>query len=64
MDEVDRYRKAADDALQQLGWVIGYLRDIGKSDIAGALAKNRSSIRQRLMERPEEPPRTQEADET
>jgi hypothetical protein len=33
--------------------VIGYLRDIGKADIAGALAKNRSFISKRLMERPE-----------
>jgi hypothetical protein len=33
--------------------VIGYLREIGKTDIAGALAKNRSFIRERLMERPE-----------
>ena len=62
--EVDRYRHAADDALQQLDWVIGYLREIGKRDIAGALAKNRSFISKRLRERPEEPLPTQETDET
>ena len=62
--EVDRYRKAAEDALQQLDWAIGYLHGINKTDIAGALAKNRSFIRQRLMGRPEEPLPTQETDET
>ena len=62
--EVDRYRKAAEDALQQLDWAIGYLHGINKTDIASALAKNRSFIRQRLMDRPEEPLPTQETDET
>ena len=39
--EADRYRKAAEDALQQLDWAIGYLHGIHKTDIS--LAKNRSS---------------------
>jgi hypothetical protein len=62
--EVDRYRKAAEDALQQLDWAIGYLHGINKTGIARALAKNRSFIRQSLMDRPEEPLPTQETDET
>jgi hypothetical protein len=62
--EVDRYRRAAEDALQQLDWAIGYLHGINKTDIAGALAKNRSFIRQKLMDQPEEALPTQKTDET
>jgi hypothetical protein len=62
--EADRYRKAAEDALQQLDWAIGYLHGIRKTDISRALAKNRSYIRTRLMEREEEPLPTQESGET
>jgi len=42
--EVDRYRRAAEDALQELDWAIGYLHGANKTDIASALAKNRSFI--------------------
>ena len=62
--EADRYRKAAEDALQQLDWVIGYLHGIHKTDFSRALAKNRSYIRTRLMGRGEEPLPTQETGET
>ena len=62
--EADRYRKAAEDALQQLDWVIGYLHGIRKTDISRALAKNRSYIRTELMGRGEEPLPTQETSET
>jgi dsDNA-binding SOS-regulon protein len=62
--EADRYRKAAEDALQQLDWAIGYLHGIRKTDISRALAKNRSYIRTRLMEREEEPLPTQQSGET
>jgi hypothetical protein len=62
--EADRYRKAAEDALQQLDWVIGYLHGIRKTDISQALAKNRSYIRTQLMEREEEPLPTQKTSET
>jgi hypothetical protein len=62
--EADRYRKAAEDALQQLDWVIGYLHGIRKTDISKALAKNRSYIRTQLMGRGEEPLPTQETGET
>jgi len=63
-DETDRYRQAAEDALQQLDWTIGYLHGIRKTEISKALAKNRSFIRKRLMGVPEEPLPTQQTDET
>jgi hypothetical protein len=53
--EADRYRQAAEDALQQLDWAIGYLHGIRKQDISKALAKNRSYIRNALMGRSEQP---------
>ena len=63
-EEKDRYRQAAEDALQQLDWAIGYLHGINKTDISKALAKNRSFIRKRLMHESEEPLPTQQTDET
>jgi len=62
--EADRYRKAAEDALQQLDWAIGYLHGIRKTDISKALAKNRSHIRTQLMDRSEQPVPTQQTDQT
>jgi hypothetical protein len=62
--EADRYRKAAEDALQQLDWVIGYLHGIRKTEISRALARNRSHIRTELMQRAEEPLPTQKTSET
>ena len=62
--DVDKYRQAAEDALQQLDWAIGYLHGIRKTDISRALAKNRSFIRRRLMDQPEEPVPTQQTSET
>ena len=62
--DVDKYRQAAEDALQQLDWAIGYLHGIRKTDISRALAKNRSFIRRRLMDQPEEPLPTQQTSET
>jgi hypothetical protein len=53
--EVERYRRAAEDALQQLDWCIGYLHGIRKLEVSKALAKNRSYIRSRLLEREEQP---------
>jgi hypothetical protein len=53
--EVERYRRAAEDALQQLDWCIGYLHGIRKVQVSRALAKNRSYIRSRLLEREEQP---------
>jgi hypothetical protein len=63
-DETDRYKQAADDALQQLDWAIGYLHGIRKVEISKALAKNRSFIRRRLLGESEQPLPDQQTDET
>ncbi|HLI60628.1 MAG TPA: hypothetical protein VKV21_13285 [Solirubrobacteraceae bacterium] len=63
-NETERYRRAAEDALQQLDWAIGYLHGIRKTEISRALAKNRTYIRRRLMGRDEEPVPTEQTDET
>jgi hypothetical protein len=63
-DETDRYRRAAEDALQQLDWAIGYLHGIRKTEISRALAKNRTFIRKRLMGQAEEPMPTEQTDQT
>jgi hypothetical protein len=62
--ETDRYRQAAEDALQQLDWTIGYLHGIRKTEISKALAQNRSYIRRNLMGEAEEPLPAQQTDET
>jgi hypothetical protein len=59
-DELERWRRAAEDALQQLDWAIGYLHGIGKDHEARALASNRRVIRQRLLEQDAEPLPTDE----
>jgi hypothetical protein len=58
-----RYRQAANDALQQLDWCIGYLHGIGKLGISRALSRNRSFIREQLMDRDAQPLPTSEVDE-
>jgi hypothetical protein len=63
-EEADRYRRAAEDALQQLDWAIGYLHGIRKVEISRALAKNRSYIRKSLMGRSEQPVPTEKTSET
>ena len=50
-NEAERYRRAAEDALQQLDWCIGYLHGSNKANIAAALSKNRSYIRKELLNR-------------
>jgi hypothetical protein len=62
--EVERYRQAAEDALQQLDWCIGYLHGIRKLDVSRALAKNRSYIRQQLLKREEQPLPAQQTEQT
>ena len=62
--DVDRYRQAAEDALQQLDWAIGYLHGIRKTEISKALARNRSHIRQNLMGESEQPMPGQQTSET
>jgi hypothetical protein len=44
-----RYRRAAEDALQQLDWCIGYLHGIHKPQISARLAQNRQFIKEQLM---------------
>jgi hypothetical protein len=63
-DETDRYRQAAEDALQQLDWTIGYLHGIHKTEISKALAKNRAYIRKNLMHEPDPGLASQETEET
>jgi hypothetical protein len=54
-DETERYRQAAEDALQQLDWCIGYLHGIHKTKISSQLAKNRTHIKRNLMKQAAEP---------
>jgi hypothetical protein len=54
-DETERYRQAAEDALQQLDWCIGYLHGIRKSKISTQLAKNRTHIKRNLMQHSTQP---------
>ena len=42
--EIERYQEAADSALGQLEWIVGYLHKIRKPQIARALDRNRKQI--------------------
>jgi hypothetical protein len=53
-EEGQRYRRAAEDALQQLDWCIGYLHGIRKTKISAQLGKNRGYIRRHLLGQPQE----------
>jgi hypothetical protein len=46
--DAERYRAAAEAALDQLDWCIAYLHRIRKSPIAAALTRNQSEIRKHL----------------
>jgi hypothetical protein len=61
-DELERYRRAAEDALSQLDWCIGYMHGCGKRGLARSLSKNRAYIRTHLMKRAEQPVPSQETD--
>ena len=63
-DQLKRYRRAAEDALQQLDWCIGYLHGLRKVEISRALAKNRSYIRTQLLHEAEQPTPAQQTNET
>ena len=63
-DETNRYRRAAQDALEQLDWCIGYLHGIHKTKISSQLAKNRANIKRNLMHDDVEPIPSQVTDET
>ena len=54
MGEVDRYRTATEDALQQLDWCIGYFTGVNKKGVASSLSANRAYIRRHLLHREEE----------
>ena len=54
-DELERWRRAAEDAMQQLDWAIGYLHGIRKRPEARMLAANRGVIRRRVLERAAQP---------
>jgi hypothetical protein len=54
-DDLERYRRAAQDALEQLDWCIGYLTGIRKGGVASSLARNRTNIRTQLLRREAEP---------
>jgi hypothetical protein len=62
--QVERYRQASEDALQQLDWCIGYLHGCGKRGIARSLARNRGQIRTHLLRRAEQPVPSQRMDES
>ncbi len=51
MEEVDRYRTAVEDALQQIDWCIGYFVGTNRQSIASCLGANRSYIRRHLLHR-------------
>ena len=63
LDQGGRYRRAAEDALQQLDWCIGYLHGIRKGKISRQLARNRSYIKRELMKQAAEPLPTEVAAE-
>jgi hypothetical protein len=47
-EEAARYRRAAEDTLEQLDWCVNYLYRIRKPRIAQAVAANRTAIRRRM----------------
>jgi hypothetical protein len=53
MEEVDRFRTATEDALQQLDWCIGYFVGCNKQSIAKALGANRTHIRSTIRRKDE-----------
>lgn len=55
MKEVDRYRTAAEDTLQQLDWCIGYFAGAHKAPLARELSANRVHIRRQFLQRAGEP---------
>jgi hypothetical protein len=51
-DQLEQYRQAAEDALQQLDWCIGFLHGIRRNSEARILARNRAVIRTHILKRP------------
>ena len=54
-DELERLRRATQHALQQLDWCIGYFHGIGKRTEARVIARNRRTIRTKLLNREAQP---------
>jgi hypothetical protein len=49
-DEIARYRRAAEETLEQLEWCVSYLHRIHKSRIAEVIDRNRRHIRQKMSQ--------------
>jgi hypothetical protein len=47
-DEIARYRRAAEETLDQLDWCVKYLYRIRKPRIAGTVDKNRKTIQRQM----------------
>jgi hypothetical protein len=47
-EEIARYRRAAEETLDQLDWCVKYLYRIRKSQIAAAIDKNRATIQRQM----------------
>jgi hypothetical protein len=47
-EEINRYRLAAEETLEQLEWCVNYLHRIRKSGIADVIDKNRRQIRRQM----------------
>jgi len=54
MEEVDKYRTATEDALQQLDWCIGYFSASKNRTVARSLGANRAYIRRNVLKRSEQ----------
>ncbi len=64
MEEVERYRSAAEDALQQLDWCIGYFAGSNKGALAHSLSTNRSHIRTKYLRRESQSTPSSKSDKT
>jgi hypothetical protein len=49
-DARERFRQAAEECLEQLGWCIDYLHSVGKHAEAGMIAGNHQTNRSQLLD--------------
>ena len=54
MEDVERYRTAAEDSMHLLDWCIGYFSGSKNAHVAMSLSANRTKIRRQYMQRPAE----------
>jgi hypothetical protein len=47
-EDIARYRRAAEETLEQLEWCVNYLHRTNKSQIAQVIDKNRRHIRRQM----------------